>query len=397
MGKPDAPTPPDPMETARAQTNSNVSTAVANARLGNVNQRTPYGDLTYNEIGSSTMTGPNGEVYQIPRFEAVQTVSPAQQGIMNASNQASQNAADAAVAVTGNLNRHLRNNPLSFDGLPQGGSAANIGTADYGTVGTDFSADRQRVEDALMSRLNPSLERDRESLRTSLINQGVNEGSEAFDRAMNRFGEQSNDARMSAILGAAQEQSRLADLERANIGFNNNVAQMGLMDDYRLAGRMDTDRGIARDELLALRNQPINEMGALMSGGQVTQPQFMSTRAGNIPTTDVAAIIGNNYNQQLGQWQQNQEALGSGLSGIGGLFQGLGAAGLTLSDERAKTDKKKIGETDDGIGIYSYRYKGSPKTEIGLMAQEVQKKKPQAVARTGAGLLAVDYGAALEV
>ena len=80
---------------------------------------------------------------------------------------------------------------------------------------------------------------------------------------------------------------------------------------------------------------------------------------------------------------QSQSALGSAIGGLGGLF--------ALSDERAKTDKKKIGETKDGLGIYSFKYKGSPKTEIGLMAQEVAKKKPHAVAMGGDGLMRVNY------
>ena len=48
MSKPDAPTPPDPQATAQAQTGTNVSTAVANAYLGHVNQVTPDGALDYN-------------------------------------------------------------------------------------------------------------------------------------------------------------------------------------------------------------------------------------------------------------------------------------------------------------------------------------------------------------
>ena len=47
MGKPDAPQPTDPKETSAAQTGTNVSTAIANAMMGNVNQITPNGSLTY--------------------------------------------------------------------------------------------------------------------------------------------------------------------------------------------------------------------------------------------------------------------------------------------------------------------------------------------------------------
>ena len=45
-----------------------------------------------------------------------------------------------------------------------------------------------------------------------------------------------------------------------------------------------------------------------------------------------------------------------------------------MSDENEKTDKKKIGkDPDTGLDLYSYRYKGDPKTYpkvVGPMAQD---------------------------
>ena len=83
MCAPDMPTPPDPYETAGAQTGTNVSTAV-NAFLGNVGQRTPYGNLSYDQTGTYKWTDPNsGAVYDIPTFTATQTMSPAYQAIFD--------------------------------------------------------------------------------------------------------------------------------------------------------------------------------------------------------------------------------------------------------------------------------------------------------------------------
>ncbi len=64
------------------------------------------------------------------------------------------------------------------------------------------------------------------------------------------------------------------------------------------------------------------------------------------------------------------------------------------SDKRVKTDIKKLGKTDDGLGIYKYRYKGSDQPQIGLMAQEVEKKKPHAVITVN-GLKMVNYDKAM--
>lgn len=80
-------------------------------------------------------------------------------------------------------------------------------------------------------------------------------------------------------------------------------------------------------------------------------------------------------------------------SGIGGIFgAALQAAPFLagLSDERAKTDIKKVGKTDEGLGVYTYRYKTGGPIHMGVMAQEVEKKHPDAVREVG-GLKAVNY------
>ena len=199
------------------------------------------------------------------------------------------------------------------------------------------------------ARLNPMFAQRDEDLRTRLANQGIKAGTAAYDREMAGLGQQENDA------------------------YNQLLLQ---------------GRGQANQELLAEDNQRINQISALLGGGQVSQPTFQTglgiTAA---PTTDNASIIANSDAARQNQWAQSQASMGSMLGGLGGLF--------ALSDERAKTDKERIGETDDGIGIFKFKYKGSPKTEIGLMAQEVQKKKPHAVAKGADGLLRVNYGKAV--
>ena len=63
-----------------------------------------------------------------------------------------------------------------------------------------------------------------------------------------------------------------------------------------------------------------------------------------------------------------------------------------FSDRRLKHDIHRIGETDDGLPIYKFKYKGDPaeQTHIGFMAQDVEKKKPEAVGLAG-GYKTVDY------
>ena len=60
-----------------------------------------------------------------------------------------------------------------------------------------------------------------------------------------------------------------------------------------------------------------------------------------------------------------------------------------------KKDAKKVGETADGIPIYEFRYKGDKRKggpkQRGVMAQDVEKVKPEAVVENAEGLKAVDY------
>jgi hypothetical protein len=87
--------------------------------------------------------------------------------------------------------------------------------------------------------------------------------------------------------------------------------------------------------------------------------------------------------------------LGYGI--LGALLGGGGAAIGGLSDRDAKTDIEKVGELNDGLPVYSYRYNwDDPKIRrIGLIAQEVEKIKPHAVFEMG-GAKIVDYAAALK-
>ena len=77
----------------------------------------------------------------------------------------------------------------------------------------------------------------------------------------------------------------------------------------------------------------------------------------------------------------------------GKVINAAGTVASAFSDRRLKTDIERIGEREDGLGVYVYRYLWSPVRFIGVMAQEVLKVKPEAVIHTPSGFLAVNYGA----
>ncbi|MCR9138042.1 MAG: tail fiber domain-containing protein [Alphaproteobacteria bacterium] len=83
---------------------------------------------------------------------------------------------------------------------------------------------------------------------------------------------------------------------------------------------------------------------------------------------------------------------------ISALASSSAAAGVyypyyTMSDRRLKTHVRRVKTLDNGIVIYSYRYKGDNRNFVGVMAQDVQKLKKfrHAVRRNAQGYLEVNY------
>jgi len=81
--------------------------------------------------------------------------------------------------------------------------------------------------------------------------------------------------------------------------------------------------------------------------------------------------------------------LGSGVSSLGG--SALGAGLSLLSDLRTKKDIRRIGTLDNGLPVYTFRYKHDPSTvQVGCMADEVKELHPDAVTNHG-GIDFVNY------
>jgi len=191
-----------------------------------------------------------------------------------------------------------------------------------------------------------------EDLRTRLANQGIKAGSAAYSQEQDTFNQGTNDAYNQLLLNGRQQ---------------------------------------AVQEALTERNQPINEITALMGGSQVGTPQFgAATNQPSLPTVDYAGMVDQNYQNQLGAYNTQMQQR-NGI--LGGLF-GLGGKLIGLSDKRSKKNIEKVGKVD-GIDLYSFKYRkgmGDGKAHVGVMAQEVEKTHPEAVSRRSDGMRQVNYG-----
>lgn len=369
MGKPQAPQAPDPQETSAAATGTNVSTTLANNMLGMVNQNTPMGSLEYNQIDTYGWTDPyTGQTYEVPRFEANTTYTPQGQKIVDANMGAQMNLAQTAEDRSQFLQNYLAGG-LSESDLPDQSRLQTMLNRRMAKDMQDggFAGSRDAAEAALMARMQPQIDQDRAALETRLANQGIGYGTEAWSSAMADHNRGVNDARLAAIAQAGNEQSR----------YINNVMQTG-------AG-LDAQRAQAAEQSFALRNQPINEITALLSGSQLNAPNFGIYSPQGIPVTDNAAIINDIYNGELNAYS-TQASMHNNL--VGGLF---GLMGSIVSDARLKTDIVRVGEAN-GLGVYAFRYVwDDPGTQrIGHMAQEVAQVRPDAVVPIG-DYLAIDY------
>lgn len=335
MGAPKPPAAPDPKATATAQTGMNIDTAQANMLTNAVNKVDAYGNkVSFNQdAGFRTFVNADGKEVKIPILTQVEQLSPEQQKLLDLNNQTEANIAQIGVD-----------------------QSKRIG----GLLGSPINLNNEAVEGRLMDlgtrRLNPQFARDEEALRTRLINSGIRQGSEAWNAEMDSFNQRKNDA------------------------FN----QLAL-----------TGRGQAVNEILTERNQPINEISALMSGSQVQQPSFVGgTPQAQVAGVDYTGLVRDKYNADMAAYNAQMQGRNAMM---GGMFS-LAAAPFQMfrfSDERVKENIEKVGKLDNGLNVYSYNYKGSDTPEIGLLAQEVRKKKPRAVKSFG-GILAVHYGKAVK-
>lgn len=414
---PKAPAAPDPAATAAAQTATNKDTAYWNAVLNNVNQVTPYGNLTYKQTGGGKQynmdaynaalnaynapgnqpidgttilpghpqyTGGSSSGYTPPAtrgpapkledyltgdappsFTSTINLSPEQQKIYDTQTAQQQRLLDIGGGQMERINQAV-STPFSYGGLP------NAPTQE------DINALSQKGQDAIMSRLDPEFAHDEEALRTRLINQGIGQGSDAYNREFNTFNQAKNDARNQAVL------------QGQNYGTAEQNQQLGL-------------RNQAIQEYTTQRNAPLNEYIGLTSGTQVQNPQFQNTSYQGANPVDYAGLVQNQYNAQLGAYNSkmaSNNATQGSLFGLGGSLlgatAGTGAAGSAgwlamLSDARLKENIVKIGQTPFGINVYEYNFIGNDKKETGVMAQEVEKVLPHAVVTGKDGFKRVFY------
>ena len=232
----------------------------------------------------------------------------------------------------------------------------------------------------MYERMNPQLTRTASGSSSSCADQGLQPGTEAYDRAYDAANRQVTDARLAITAKGGEEQQRLNDMAAQRATFQNaaqrdaftqaasksqfyNAAKAQELAQKKTAfDATNQTRDKWLQEQYALRAQPLQEITALQSGSQIQQPNFVGGGNSQIANTDVAGIINANFNQSLENYKQNSANVNNI---IGGLF-GMAAGANKPSDRRVKKNIARVGsvyaakrhDEPKKLPIYSLRIQG---------------------------------------
>jgi len=280
-GKSSAPAAPDYAASAEKTAAGNLDMAKYSTNANRINQKTPYGELTYNYTPQYDASGKETG----GGWSQTETLTPQAQAALDQQLALNQKYGEVANIGFDKARSIFENPELDTSALPQ--RAINVG---------------QTAQDAILSRLNPQLEQQDEAMRARLANQGITLGSQAYNKEMMQAAQNRNDLTTQAAL------------QGINLDQNN--------------------RASALQEQAYLQDRPLNLINALRSGNQVNAPQFQqfaqqaTTQGANYLGADQA-----NYGAQMDSYNAGQAAssgLTSGLFGVGMGLAGLPGAGGSI-------------------------------------------------------------------
>ncbi|MBR1605576.1 MAG: tail fiber domain-containing protein [Alphaproteobacteria bacterium] len=229
----------------------------------------------------------------------------------------------------------------------------------YSVDGSDEA--RQRMENATynayLDKLTPQFANQTADLETRLQNQGLAVGSEAYQRAMTDLQNSQNQALNQAAYNSvsagqsAFNNSLSNSISAAN--FNNNARMLPVSEILSLISNSPSSMDIAKTKYSLMNN-------AFADQYQL-QRQYDSDQAARLQNTIKTA-----------------------------------ASIYAASDKRFKENIHQVGTLFNGLPVYIFNYKNDKTPLIGLIAQDVEKLKPEAVIKDKDGYLYIRYDLAVK-
>lgn len=289
-------------------------------------------------------------------FRIDETMSPEQQAIYSGRNSVAQ-------ALLGRASAGLGSTPATFtDNASRLPGTFTFSGADDPTTAAFFQNQKKL--------LDKTFAQDETRLDDKLVNQGLPMGSEAYDKEMANFRQSKDDAYARAA----------ADALQAGFGQELSTRQQ-----RQNESQLDYQRG------LSTRQQALNEVAQALGGSQLTP--IGQTGALVDPAAAFASAEAARNRQYQGDLANYNAGVASNNATMGGLFQlGSAAVPYLFSDRRLKRDVVRVGEFMPGVGLYEYRYLWDDELQRGVMADELEKVRPDAVSYDANGFAMVDYG-----
>lgn len=329
VSTPSPPPAPNPYQVAEAQSNENVAAAIAQSILNNVNQVTPYGNITYKAIDWGE--GPHGN--RIPIWQAKTELSPQMQSLFNRNIANSIRTSDLEKGLLGNV-KGVLTKPLDLS----------------------WGATEAKLNELNAQTLDPQWGRAQAALDQQLANQGLTPGSEGWQYAQQQFA--LNKAQAYNQMYLQGHNTATSDIERM---YNSPL-----------------------NTLIALRS---NTQVAQPGIGQLA-PTVQS----QIDPPNLEDFISNQYNTQAqiyGQQLQSSNQMLGGLFGLGGQLIGAISDKEEKTDIRPLG---KDNDTGLPMYAFRYKGdpKSYPKV-VGPMAQDVERQSPGSTVKVGKSL-AIRHG-----
>jgi hypothetical protein len=292
--QPKPPAAPDYAAAANATAAGNASQAQV-AQYGSMtNQVTPYGtvDYTRQQIGTTSQGDP------LNQWTQTMKLSPAQQALYDQNQAINAQLGDIAQTGVGQVQQSV-NNPLNF--------SQNQALQTPGQI--QQQASNAAYQNAAQY-LDPQFQQSNAQLATRLANQGITQGSEAYNNAM-----------LNA--GNAQQQAYESARNQAYL-----QGQQGAQQQYA-QGLGTRQQQIAEQQVL--RQDPLNTLNAIRSGQQMQVAQMPQVGVSNPAALQAtqgpdmlgAATAQGQYNQGL--YNAQSAAAGqtnAALIGAGGAIGG---------------------------------------------------------------------------
>ena len=164
-------------------------------------------------------------------------------------------------------------------------------------------------QQAIMSRLQPQLDMQRQQLQTQMANQGIAPGTEAWNNAMREQNQRENDLMTSAVT------------QGLNLDMSAN--QQGFSQALNSGNFANTASGEALNRAMGLYSLPLNYLNASRQGSQVQLPQFQGFSGSNsapAPYMNAAQLQSAQDIAASNAKTAQNNALWNGLLGLGSAY-----------------------------------------------------------------------------